>query len=364
MAVATRSSNRLMRKTFFPVLSALTLLLLSGCQAVSYESYADLLGNHPSNRLENWQNLLVARARSNELPEDFIQPATELPLQYAIDMNAMDGYPAPEPAIPTASDLQKMKTGLDLALRSQPEFKNFLIRRVTGIYLVKNLGSSGLTGFIFDSEGHAKAGFFLLDIERALLSAEDMINFREKTIVHNSDSLPAFWGYRLSCGNQPCPGTVDALTYLLFHESGHIASEVYDLLPTLLLEPKDLDPEMHTLPAPFNQFWEDPWIPRTRYSFLDKLRFYHNEPELDREEHARAVIQAMSDGFPGLYATTDVWEHMAEVMAYSMLRRQIEFHIQPGKRVTLDPNAAPAYRSFMNSVKTVMRNDAGLSFQR
>ena len=79
MPAATRSIEELVRKTFFPG-SALLLLLLTGCLGSPYRSYSDLFSRHPANRVENWQASLQARTQQNELPRDFIQPATELPL--------------------------------------------------------------------------------------------------------------------------------------------------------------------------------------------------------------------------------------------------------------------------------------------
>ncbi|MCB1170529.1 MAG: hypothetical protein KDK25_09360, partial [Leptospiraceae bacterium] len=89
-----------MRKTFFFLLLApLILLALAGsntaCRTPQYQSLADLLQHHPSNRLENWKDLLTERKRQNRLPDHFIQPASALPLQYGIDMNEMDGFDPP-----------------------------------------------------------------------------------------------------------------------------------------------------------------------------------------------------------------------------------------------------------------------------
>ncbi|MBR31133.1 MAG: hypothetical protein CMN77_07440 [Spirochaetaceae bacterium] len=359
MPAATRSIEELVRKTFFPG-SALLLLLLTGCLGSPYRSYSDLFSRHPANRVENWQASLQARTQQNELPRDFIQPATELPLQYGIDMNALDEFAPPRPAYPEKQELEDMHNQLKLVLRSQPELKRFLIKRVAGIYLVHDLGSSGLTGFIYDSSGDAVAGFILLDLDRIQMSAEDMINLREKSIIQNANELPAFWGYRLSCGGLPCPGTVSGAIYLLFHESAHIATEVYGLLPSLRTTPEDYRASRGELPSPFNRFWQDPWNSKFQYPFAGKLRFYSSNPELSREQHSRGVDRAMQDGFPGLYATVDAWEHAAEVVAYSMLRRQLEFRRSADSRRVLDLNSVPGYARFIQSLKEKMRKDPGL----
>ncbi|MBI40712.1 MAG: hypothetical protein CMF59_14025 [Leptospiraceae bacterium] len=358
MPDATRSIEQLVRKTFFPAV-VLLLPILSGCLGGSYASFSDLLQRHPSNRLENWQAFFQARNRLAELPPDFIQPASELPLKYGIDMNDLDGFHPPRPAYPEANELKEMRRNLDLALRSQPELKNFLLRRVSGIYLVHDLGSSGLTGFIYDTNGRARAGFILLDLDRTRMSAEEMINLREKSIVQDGESLPAFWGYRLSCGSRPCPGTVSAATYLLFHESAHIATEVYEILPRLLLR-EDQYNAADSLISPFKRFWQSPWDTASEYEFRSKLRFYHDNPQLSREEHSRAVSQAMNDGFPGLYSTLDVWEHSAEIVAYMMLRRQVEFHLDAENRRIFNAADYPGYVTFMRLVKKTMSEDKGI----
>lgn len=336
----------------------------AGCQLGGYQSLSDLLARHPSNRLKNWEALFLQRKGQKTLPDDFIQPAPQVALDYAIDLNEMDGFPAPETARMEAGQLEALKRSLDRALRSQPELENFLLKRIAGVYLVENLGSSGLTGIIYDESGKARAGFVLMDVNRIMMSAEDMINLREKTIIQNADDLPSYWGYRLTCGNQPCPGTIDGLTYLLFHEAAHVASEVHDLMPGILLSKEEYDPSKHSIEMPFRQHWKTPWQTGKEYSFRQHLKYYSTSPGLDRQSHSRAVQQAMNDGIPGLYATVDVWEHMAELVAYMMLRRTLEFRPDADATIVLDPQASAMNRSYLNRLKTIMDQDKGPEVMR
>ena len=363
----TSSLNGRLRKTFFFLLLApLAIVALSssntGCRSSEYTSLADLLQRHPSNRLENWQGLLTERKGAKGLPDDFIQPAGTLPLQYGIAMNELDGFEPPETAEPEPEKLEVVRKNLGLALRSQPELERFLSLRVAGIYLVRNLGSSGLTGFIYDRNGVARAGFILMDWDRVQMSAEDMINLREKTIIQQGSKLPSYWGYRLTCGNAPCPGSIDGLTYLLFHESAHVASEVYGTLPGLFLSDQEQYEQLKKgMPDFFANYWKDLHTTRTEFHFRKALKFYGNEPYFSREEHARAVKLAFDRGFPGLYSVQDCWEFMAEVTAYSMLNRTLEFHSDADFRFVFSARSQAGLRGFIAELKGKMAQDQGIS---
>ncbi|MBU43723.1 MAG: hypothetical protein CMN76_10925 [Spirochaetaceae bacterium] len=339
------------------ILPVLLTALAFGCKSNEYTSLSDLLSRHPANRLENWQTQF--QQRQGQWPQDFVQSGKGLPLEYARDMNLMDGYPPPRPARLAPWQLAEYRSSLLLALESKPELRNFLTRRVAGIYLVEDLGSSGLTGFIYDSEGVARAGFILLDIHRVELRASEMINLREKTLIKNAEELPADWGYRLQC-NYDCDAPGSALNLLLFHESAHVASEVYRLLPSLLVSRKEYEASSASLPEPWNHYWSSPWETRPFGEVRPILQFYGDRPDSTSDKHQEGVRDSFKQGFPGTYSLLDVWEHMAEVTAYGMSDTVLVFSDGKGHSYSISVSDRPDYAAFLRDLQKRMGEDSGI----
>ncbi|MCB1306070.1 MAG: hypothetical protein KDK37_17400 [Leptospiraceae bacterium] len=353
MRLATRSSKGLIQKTFF------LSLALTGCTAAQYRNFPDLLAHHPATQLKNWQDFLDHRPNRGQLPPDFVQPATSLPLSYAIDTNRLDGFPAPVPAQISPERLRSIRQSLQATLQYQPEIRQFLNRRVMGLYLVDNLGSSGLTGIVYDSDGKAQGGFILMDASRIELTAEGLINLREKTIIEDAAALPESWGYRLDHpSNGPVPTAVD---YLLLHEAAHVASEVYELLPPLTMDKASYRPPARGTYSFLDAAWLDPWNTKAALPFRKKLHFYAKRT-FSAIEHGQATVAAQASGFPGLYATVDAWEHLAETVAYSMLLpHRLVFRDANG--IDHRPVAQAWELQYVARLKALMASDPGPRYQ-
>ncbi|MDX1961390.1 MAG: hypothetical protein SFU98_22665 [Leptospiraceae bacterium] len=269
------------------------LILLVFCKPKStIPSFSSLLKTHPAARMENYPKQKL---------EERIFNLPKLQNEFIHELNIIDGIeniPAP------STDFLLMKEKMDLIFKnSNPKILKILDKYVLGIYFSENLGTTGLTSFVYDKNLKPVGGIIFIDSNLVKLSGNEWISYKENTVFIQGK-------YKLKIEIDNGNSKFSALEYILLHELGHIVSVVDGIVPDFTLEKRNFK----SFPF-FHGVWSEEKVMTelsTKYPELKKIKFY-SKPELKLDVDALEIYSILEvSPFPTVYSTINADDHFAE----------------------------------------------------
>ncbi|MEM7180703.1 MAG: hypothetical protein AAF518_07310 [Spirochaetota bacterium] len=201
-------------------LAILSFLLVSFCKPPTLPNpYRKVYQTSPTSKAENY------KLAPNWT--DRIHPLEGIHLKYARRMNEIDKFrEVPQPSKRTE---EMRKEVLALSKTFTPKIQELINKHVYGIYFCEQLGSTGLTGYIF-SKGKPAGGFVILDTNMINKPANDWISDKENTVFKKSESYSLRMEIEYEKSNTP----LNTMRYIFLHELGHILGVVREDTPKVL----------------------------------------------------------------------------------------------------------------------------------
>lgn len=273
----------------------LMLSLSLTCSSFEENIYASFYQKSPAFKAENYKKPAKWTDRVYSL--DGIQ------LAYARRMNIIDKFKeVPQPS-PQTEQMKKQITTIAKTLH--PKISNLMDRYLYGIYFCEELGSTGLSGYIF-KEGKPVGGFIILDTNMIDKKANQWITDKEKT---------AFRSQKLSLSVQIEEKNnnlkENTLRYILLHEFGHVLGVSRNDVPKVMANKR----------IPFQKpFFKGIWLSErksvfddTKYPMRKKIKFYSSHKRnLDTEWQLIYPVIEKQTPFPNLYSSVNADEYYAE----------------------------------------------------
>jgi hypothetical protein len=293
------------------VVLLLFTVLLGSCKVVgilecnSRECLLDAQESNPSRTLAFWepQLQLPIALRYGRIPDRL--------LEYLRIDNKLNGFPATV----VAFDNTKARTILGNAVASLPAKVRVLVKdKLVGVYVVKNLGTSGYTESILNAQGEPVAGVIVLGASLFDQSGNTWASWRDSTAF-----IPNFrFSIRTTIAAKGENDIEAAVQFLLIHELGHVYSIGTNVHPDWYRDLAEIDLSEY----PFSSLsWEiDEDSKQYRSHFDDqfwqreKLGFYQ-KAKIPANQIADTLKQLGSTNFVSIYATTRPEEDFAETFA-------------------------------------------------
>lgn len=218
--------------------------------------------------------------------------------------------------------------------------KRLVSRRLAGIYLVDDLGSTGYTDAIFAADGKPVAGFIVLDA--AVLkqrSANAWATWKENTPFKQEPGFALT--ATIATANQD--DRKNAIQYILLHELGHIASIGADIHPHWGIAPADVRQTGNL--AYFKLSWtiarqENRFVSLFEPAFEARRNVVYYADAMLRGSQMQAVYtQLAATNFATLYAATSPGDDFAEAFASYihtvLMRKPLHIDIRAGDKAVL-----------------------------
>ncbi|AOP34697.1 hypothetical protein A0128_13050 [Leptospira tipperaryensis] len=248
--------------------------------------YAELFSNHKITRVERytlykgWENRVFSLDPDEQ---NFIQ-----------EMNRIDGFQdSPEPD----SNLSLWKNRLRAVRKNLPDSVNSILDdSLYRVILCKNLGGTGLTGFVYDSHGPA-GGVIFLDTEMLTQTANEWITKKENSPFRSPNTQIA-----VQIESELGDSIESATEYILLHEVGHLVSVREKIVPDF----REIKRDFSTFEFS-NGIWSSELESSfdSRFPLRKKVRFYTNDP-MDLETHWNEIYPVLkTTPFPTLYSANN-----------------------------------------------------------
>ena len=249
---------------------------------------------------------------------------TDVPLErrvYAMpsmlaDYIARDNLAAGVPGRPrpAASD-EGFRTDVAAALAElPPEVKALVAPKLIGVFLGRNLGSSGYAEMV-DGGGAARTGIVALDVTLVDRNANDWATWRA-----NNAFLPGTrYATRVTLATPADDTRRAAIQFILLHEFAHLITIDTDILPdwTIGLGPGE-DPCRYQFMCFSWQAETGGWVSRfeTMFPLRRRVVFYRGDDTKLTGDLRLAVYRSLSDtNLPSLFGATSPHEDFAESFA-------------------------------------------------
>ena len=226
--------------------------------------------------------------------------------------NKLHGYPN-HPAAPKFG--RQLSQDMQGAIRETPAaVRNLVDKQLMGIFLVRDLGGTGYTDYVYDQNHDPVGAFVVFDAEVLTRSANDWATWKENTPFTPDPKIEL----RATIENPQDDNRRQALQYILLHELGHVASVGRDIHPRWDSWDCRNDPPDR---FPFFQLsWElSDWNDCTFISKFDGERFgyrqevvYYFGARLPAAASTAVYEQLEQTNFPSLYAATTPYDDFAE----------------------------------------------------
>lgn len=275
------------------------------CRGDEKECLGQQLDEHKVKKMNFWKEYLKApvESRIDYAPPDLIH-------YLGID-NKLNGWKA----IPTLPDKDlSLKEDVRAAFASLPEsVKAKLSKHLVGIFLVKNLGSTGYTEYVVKALGeNPVAAFVVIDQEVLNRNANDWASWREQSVFRkNGDDLISV---KIAVKNEDNPRS--AMQFILLHEFGHVLSIADTFHPHWGAHGET--PLQYSKFKFFLESWESKHEDSEFVSIFDsffKVRkrvSFYKVPQLDGHHILETYKLLSKTNFPTLYASTSPFEDFAE----------------------------------------------------
>ena len=275
------------------------------CRNDDRKCAAKALLQSPVRKMSYW-----ASAFATPVDQRLGMATRELVIYLNLD-NIQNGYPDRPSAVAIPPDFLKELS--DAFAEMPPLVKQLVAGRLAGIYLVKDLGGTGFTEYIFDDAARPLAGFIVLDMDvLAKYSANAWATWKENTPFKPDAHLRL--EAEIEADGQD--NRKNAIQYILLHELGHIVSIGETIHPRWDQAPKET-PSLERYR--FAQLsWE---VPRrqNRYASLFERSFpkrkdvvYYFGAKLAGDQMIKVYDQLEGTNYPTLYAATRPADDFAE----------------------------------------------------
>jgi hypothetical protein len=273
----------------------LLVLVLLNCKKQNYKTYQDPVKYHAASKSYEY-------TKTNSWT-DRVYLIDPLHIDYVLKQNEIDGFTEiPVPSSQLEVDKKKILT---LSKTLSPQISALFEKYIFAIYFCKNLGGSGITGFIYNEKQIPVGGFIIFDSEVLNKKANEWISYKENTV---------FFSSKLELKikiEEPQNDTVEnALLYILLHEFGHVLSNTLNITP----DQRSID-SFQNYPF-FQKVWNaDLEINETftKYNFLNRVFFYTSDKKISLEEKGISIYSRLKESpFPTLYGATSGQDHFAE----------------------------------------------------
>jgi len=289
--------------------------------------------SHPARYNRSWQAIQA-------LPIDRrIMRAPNRLIDYLNLDNQLHGFPNK----PRAAKIpRKFLKALKTAIAEMPgKVIDLVDDRLMGIFLVEDLGGSGMTDYVFDEQEDAVGAIVVLDVSVLTLPANQWATWKENTpFVPDPDfDLQAI--IEADADNN----LKQALQYILLHELGHVASVGAEIHPPWSdWNCRDDPPGRYPY---FELSWEladeNDCTVRSRFdttvfSYRTDVIYYFGA-RLPESVSPDVYAQLEQTNFPSLYAATSPADDFAEAFVtyvhQELLNKSLEIRIdKAGKNLT------------------------------
>lgn len=308
------------------ILVFLLLLASAGCTSHP-ETCSDkdkacllrLLKSHKVKSTEFWKKY-VAKPFEDRV---FLAPR-EL-IEYIDLDNRRHDYPQkPSQAMASEAFIDDVKT----ALKELPDLvKQRLQSKFLGVYLLSNLGGTGLTDYVLDKDGEPIAAFVILDA--GVLKnrkANEWATWKESTPFKDDSSYKIEAQIELKKHDN----RKNAIQYILLHELGHVISLNENLHPHWTIDPLKINDTQKY--AFFNESWTIDKDTHKYISHFDSTLFperqrvvYYFGAQLKAYQMLSIYNSLGKTNFPTLYATvgpSDDWAESFVTYVHSVLMKK------------------------------------------
>lgn len=273
----------------------LILLVLLSCKKQNHKTYSDHVKYHPASKSSEYK-------KTNSWT-DRVYLIDPLHIDYVLKQNEIDGFTeVPVPSLRLDEDKKKILT---LSKTLSPQISALFEKYIFAIYFCKNLGGSGITGYIYNENQVPVGGYIIFDSEVLNKKANEWISYKENTVFFSSTLE-----LKIKI-EEPKNDTVEnALLYILLHEFGHVLSNTLNITPDQRSKDSFQD-------YPFYQkIWNaDLEVNETftKYNFLKRVFFYTTDKKISLEEKGSSIYSHLKESpFPTLYGATSGQDHFAE----------------------------------------------------
>ncbi len=226
--------------------------------------------------------------------------------------NRMYGLPnVPVAPTPSKEFIQDIKN----ALKEIPvSVKKLLKAKFAGIFLVNDLGGTGYTDYIFDSQGKPKAGFIVLDANvLKKRTANQWATWKESTPFKKDPAITI----EAIIESDQNDNRKNAIQYILLHELGHVISVDDFFHPPWGIAPSNLkDVKQYKFS---NESWridekQNKFITRFDSTVLPERQnlVYYFGAKLSGKQMASTYDHIEQTDFVTLYAATSPGDDWAE----------------------------------------------------
>lgn len=275
------------------------------CAFTDKQCAVDALKDNQAQKSFFWKKILA-----QPLEKRIGRPPAEL-LRYVQLDNIAQQIPN-KPREPKLSD--ELINDVQMAVAELPNVvKSILSSKLAGIYLVDDLGGTGLTDTIWDAEKRPVAAFVILDA--AVLSrqsANSWATWKENS-VFKQDSQ---WHLTAEIETPDQNNRKNAIQYIILHELGHVFSVGSNVHPSWNIPAKEI------LPAASYPFYRLSWTASVKdnrhYSLFDdafpqrREIVYYFGPRFSAEQVPDLYKKLVATNFVTLYGATSPGDDFAE----------------------------------------------------
>lgn len=265
----------------------------------------------PKNPYANWAKTSMG-LQENTMPKksgvwsERVYPMDSERTKTLLEVNEIDGVEdVPSPT----KDLSLWKNRLFELHKLYPKEVNDLANDlVYGIYFIRNLGSTGLTGIIRDKDGKPMGGIIFLDSELLSEGGNDWATKKKNSAFQKSETQ----SIEVHLDNSNSLQT--ALSFILLHELGHILAIVKHYAPDYSEEIRDF----RGYPYFQDVWWSETFSPYENTFFPErpKLKFYQKNPTIPIFPDGKFLYKKLTNTqFLSLYAATNADDTFAEAFA-------------------------------------------------
>jgi hypothetical protein len=292
------------------------------------------LQNNPVRKVSFWSDL-----RMRPIDRRVVAAPDEL-IQFISDDNQLYGYP---PGVRSADTDHSFIGLVQMALRGlPPKVLQLLDDKLAGIALVHELGTSGYTDKVFDSDDKAVGGFIILDVDRLNQNANEWASYRDSTAFVTNKQ----YSLRTVIAEDIDDTVLSTIQFLVLHELAHVYSIGETLHPDWASEPASVQLEEF-------RFARLSWLNSaddSSYASLFDGMFslrgqiaYYQEKALPASKISTVFNRIQHSNFNSLYSTTSLWEDFAESFAiyvhYTMMKKPYysEYLVNGERQATITP---------------------------
>lgn len=297
------------------------------CPDMRPECLVELLKHHPTRQPDYWSKYFT------KSPQERIYTADESLIDFVSIDNKKEGIPN-IPRIPQLD--QGFLNDIRSALQEIPQSVWRLVdKRFAGVFLISNLGGTGLTDYIFDQSGKKIGAFVVLDVDILnKRTANQWATWKESTPFNDNPN----YSIEAVIEKAQDDNRKNAIQYIVLHELAHVQSVGENYHPDWWVKPGEV-PDMNNYP-----FVRDSWLFNSKtnkyFTKYDETIFpkrekviYYFGAKLDASDMVDVYDDLEKTDFVTLYGAThpaDDWAEGFVTYVHNQLMGRV-FHINVKK---------------------------------